>query len=137
MAYPDQDTNCRQEPYGNSLVLDTLFKGIGYIPLGRTPDNQYLMFQGPASNQSCWAPVYLFTIPFGSLSGVSDGVLPPILYPTVTPTQTQTVTPIQQCRDRIDNDGDGKIDYKAPTSTGGGGGGDPQCTGPNDNNESK
>jgi hypothetical protein len=136
MVYANQNTNCRQGPSGNSLILDTLLKGIGYIPLGRTPDNLYMLFLGPA-NQSCWAPVFLFTIPFGSLSGVPDSVLPLILYPTATPTPTKTVTPVQQCRDRIDNDGDGLIDYKPPTATGGSGGGDPDCVGPNDNNESK
>ncbi len=137
MVYPDEDTNCRQGPSGNSLLLDTLFKDIGYIPVGRTPDNLYMLFQGPATNQNCWAAAFLFTIPFGSLSSMPDSVLPIILYPTATPVPTKAVTPVPQCRDRIDNDGDGLIDYKPPTSTGGSGGGDPDCVGSNDNDESK
>jgi len=132
MVFPDQDVNCRQAPSSNSQILDTLFKGIGYMPLGRTPDNLYMLLRGPATNQRCWAPTFLFTIPFGPLSGVPGSVLPFILYPTSTPTPTNTAptasTP--QCSDGIDNDGDGRIDYN-PTGLG-----DLQCTSLSDNNES-
>ncbi len=136
MVYPDEDANCRRAPEDQNIV-DTLFKGVGYLPLGRTPDNLYLLFRGPLTNQRCWVPAFLLTIPFGPLSAVPSSDLPFILYPTATPTPTKTVAAVPQCKDGIDNDGDGKIDYKPPTALGGGGGGDPQCSNLNDNDESK
>jgi hypothetical protein len=132
MVYPDKDANCRRAPDDQNIV-DTLFKGVGYIPLGRTPDNTYLLFRGPASGQRCWVPAFLFTIPFGPLSGVPGSVLPFILYPTATPTPTKSppTSSVPQCNDGVDNDGDGKIDY-GPT---GGPTSDPQCTNASDNDE--
>ncbi len=86
MVYPDQDTNCRRSPDSTSEVDDTLMKGVGYIPLGRTPDNVYMLFRGPFANARCWAPAFLFSIPFGPLTEVPASVLPYINYPTATPT---------------------------------------------------
>lgn len=132
MVYPDQDTNCRRAPNDQNIV-DTLFKGVGYIPLGRTPDNQYMLLRGPASGQRCWAASFLFTIPFGPLSGVPGSVLPYINYPTATPTPTKVPPSAPQCSDGVDNDGDGRIDYSISTS--GSPTGDRQCTSASDNSE--
>lgn len=132
MVYPDQDTNCRRSTDSNSQIVDTLLQGIGYLPLGRTPDNLFMLFRGPVTNQRCWAPVFLLTIPFGPLDQVPSDLLPYINYPTATPTATNvprqaTSTPAApQCNDGKDNDGDGQTDY----------GRDKQCSSPTDNNES-
>jgi hypothetical protein len=146
MVFPDQDTNCRKAPDSTSEAFDTLLDGEGIIPLGRTPDNLYMFFRGPVTSVRCWAAAFLFTIPFGPLNLVPPEVLPYINYPTPTPTPTQssgsgpsatpvpakpTATPIPQCSDGLDNDGDGGIDYN-PT---GGRKGDPQCKDASDNNE--
>jgi hypothetical protein len=130
MVYPEQDTNCRRGPSGSAEIDDTLQEGEGYTPTGRTPDNLYMLFRGPTRGVRCWAASALFDIPFGPLSGVPGSVLPYINYPTATPTPTKvpTNTPsLPQCNDRIDNDGDGDIDY----------GRDKDCSSPTDNNESR
>jgi hypothetical protein len=138
MVFPEQDTNCRQGPNSNSQILDTLEEGMGYIPLGRTPDNFYMLFRGPFNNARCWAAAFLFFIPFGPLDQVPGDVLPYISYPTATPTpaaasatpRPPTSTPAPQCSDGIDNDGDGTIDYN-PNSTSG----DRDCIDAQDDNE--
>jgi hypothetical protein len=132
MVFPNQNTNCRRSTDSNSQIVDTLMEGDGYLPLGRTPDNLFMLFRGPVTNQRCWAPTFLFLIPFGPLDQVPGEVLPFINYPTATPTSTNvpkqaTNTPAApQCNDGVDNDGDGQTDY----------GRDKQCTSPTDNNES-
>ena len=142
MVFPEQDTNCRRSTDSDSQIIDTLFKGIGYIPLGRTPDNLFMLFRGPVTNQRCWAPTFLFLVPFGPLNLLPGDVLPYINYPTPTPIPTNvprqatstsgsqpqqpTATPsIPQCSDGRDNDGDGAIDGR-----------DKQCSSGTDNNES-
>ena len=145
MVFPDQDTNCRQGPNPTSEPHDTLLQGEGIIPLGRTPDNLYFLFRGPVTSARCWAAAFLFTIPFGPLNLVPPEVLPYINYPTPTPTPTQasgsgpsatpvpakpTATPIPQCSDGLDNDGDGGVDYNPTGRTG-----DRQCKDASDNNE--
>ena len=138
MVFPEQDTNCRQGPNSNSQILDTLEEGIGYIPLGRTPDNFYMLFRGPFNNARCWAATFLFFIPFGPLDQVPGDVLPYINYPTATPTQAAgptstsqpTATPAPQCSDGLDNDGDGAIDYNPSSASG-----DRDCKDAQDDNE--
>jgi hypothetical protein len=66
---------------------------------------------------------------FGSVTGGCDLPLLPDP-PTPVPTAEPEILP--QCRDGIDNDGDGRTDYPA---TVGAGIGDRECTGPNDNDE--
>lgn len=127
MVYPEQDTNCRRTPDGNAQIDDTLREGVGYVPLGRTPDNLYMLFRGPFNNARCWAASFLFLIPFGPLNTVPGSVLPYINYPTPTPTPTPAAaaTSVPECSDGIDNDGDGNIDY----------GRDKHCSSPSDDNE--
>lgn len=134
MVQPEQDTNCRRGPAGNTEIDDTLKEGEDYEPLGRTPDNLYMLFKGPTRGVRCWAASSLFIIPFGPLNQVPGSVLPYINYPTSTPTPTKvpavaTKTPVpvalSQCNDGIDNDGDGNIDY----------GPDKECSSPSDNDE--
>ncbi|MCL5428275.1 MAG: hypothetical protein M1347_00540 [Chloroflexi bacterium] len=142
MVFPEQDTNCRRSTDSNSQIIDTLKKSVGYIPLGRTPDNLFMLFRGPVTNQRCWAPTFLFFVPFGPLNQVPGEELPDISYPTPTPiptnvprqatstsasqSQQPTATPsTPQCSDGRDNDGDGAIDGR-----------DKQCSSGSDNNES-
>lgn len=134
MVFPEQDTNCRRSTDSNSQIQDTLKMGVGYFPLGRTPDNLFMLFRGPVTNQRCWAPAFLFLIPFGPLNQVPGDVLPYINYPTATPTATNVprqptstsgAPSTPQCNDGKDNDGDGDIDGR-----------DKQCSSPTDNNES-
>lgn len=70
--------------------------GMGYIPLGRGLDNQWMLFF--IDGARCWAAAFLFDIPFGPLPDVPGEVLPYINYPTATPTampptRTPTRTP--------------------------------------------
>ena len=132
MVFPEQDTNCRRAP-NDGQIVDTLFMGEGYMPLGRGPDNFWMLFIGPATGVRCWAFASLFDIPFGPLPNVPGTVLPYINYPTATPTPTlvPTHTPNPfgggqtQCSDGVDNDRDQLVDMK-----------DPDCSSLSDNNES-
>ncbi|MBI3160661.1 MAG: M4 family metallopeptidase [Chloroflexi bacterium] len=96
-----------QSQDGEWWAVDTIY-GIGYVP----KSEQY----GSASG-SCEA-----------LPAFTPG---PTITPTLTPSPepvNATSTPDQglpQCSDNVDNDGDQMVD-----------GNDPQCTGPNDNDES-
>jgi hypothetical protein len=134
MVFPEQNANCRRSNSNDSQIVDTLFEGVGYVPLGRGPDNMWMLFRGPVTNNRCWAAVFLFDIPFGPLNEVPASELPYILYPTATPTPTRvpsntqapTAVPGPQCNDGVDNDGDGNIDYPA----------DKECRSATDNNES-
>lgn len=97
MVFPERDTNCRRAP-NDAYIIDTLFMGQGYIPLGRGPDNFWMLFIGPATGLRCWSLASLFDIPFGPLPGVPGTLLPYINYPTPTPTPapvgpTRTPTP--------------------------------------------
>ena len=77
---------------------------------------------------------------FGGVSGNCDvptlsDPLPPPPAETDEPEPEETAEPetqesTPQCRDRIDNDGDGKADYNAAAGVG-----DRQCTSPDDNDE--
>ena len=132
MVFPEQDTNCRQSNTQGALILRTLLMGQGYMPLGRGPDNQWMLFL--VDGARCWAFASLFDIPFGPLPNVPGTVLPYINYPTATPTPTfvpptKTPTPVPsggqtQCSDGVDNDGDRLIDLK-----------DSDCSSATDNNE--
>jgi hypothetical protein len=55
IAIPTSNTNCR---LGNGTafdIADTLFEGVEYTPIGRGADNLWLLFEGPATGQDCWA----------------------------------------------------------------------------------
>lgn len=96
MVFPEQDTNCRQSNAQGAPILRTLLMGQGYIPLGRGPDNLWMLFLVDGAH--CWALASLFVIPFGPLPDVPGDVLPYINYPTATPTSipptfTRTPTP--------------------------------------------
>lgn len=99
MVFPEQDTNCRQSNSSNAVILRSLEMGMGYIPLGRGPDNLWMLFL--IDGARCWAFADLFDIPFGPLPNVPAEVLPYINYPTPTPTPTpapptRTPTPTTQ-----------------------------------------
>jgi hypothetical protein len=135
MVFPEQDTNCRQSNTQGAPILRTLLMGQGYMPLGRGPDNLWMLFL--IDGARCWGLASLFDIPFGPLPNVPGTVLPYINYPTATPTPTfipptRTNTPSSsgggggqtQCSDNVDNDNDGAIDLK-----------DRDCSSLTDNNE--
>ena len=137
MAYPDEDTNCREAP--NGRIIDTLFQGEAYLMRGRDAQNQWIFLRGP-NGRLCWAFAALFTFTHdgheSDLSEIPLDWLPNILTPTATftptpatggaPAATKTsAPPPPQCNDGIDNDGDGLIDMA-----------DGRCKDPTDNSES-
>jgi hypothetical protein len=154
MAHPDQDYNCREAPNGNARILDTLFEGESYELRGRDGSNNWIFLRGP-NGRLCWAFIGSMTFTHdgeeADLADIPVDWLSIILTPSVTPSPTQAsnqgnnptqasnptaTNPLPQCSDGLDNDGDGATDYVAP-STAGASSGDPQCSGPNDNDESK
>jgi hypothetical protein len=152
MAHPDQDYNCREAPNGNARILDTLFEGESYELRGRDGSNNWIFLRGP-NGRLCWAFIGSMTFTHdgeeAELADIPIDWLSIILTPSATPTPSPdtsgggsqpTVTAskvsVPQCSDGVDNDGDGAIDYVAPSTTGATKG-DPQCSSASDNNESK
>ena len=148
MAYPDEDTNCREAP--NGRIIDTLFEGQGYLLRGRDASNTWIFLRGP-NGRLCWAFAALMTFTHeaheAELSEIPSDWLSIILTPSSTPTATIASAPsiptntsapasVPQCSDGIDNDGDQLTDYVAPSAAGGTTG-DPQCSSANDNDESR
>ncbi|MEI6289896.1 MAG: thrombospondin type 3 repeat-containing protein [Chloroflexota bacterium] len=113
----------RQGP-GSSSYTDvwSFTPGQSAPVVGQSPDGFWWVVETPAGNG------YVPKAPrFGSSAGMCDGLKtfdPP---PTITPTPGLLVpvpAVLPQCNDRIDNDGDGRIDMD-----------DSQCRNKNDNNE--
>jgi hypothetical protein len=137
-AVPSQNANCRQGPSSTSFdVVDTLFAGKEYSPIGQGPDHLWLLFKAPASSGNCW--VYFANLDLAchdqpvDLANLGSCSLPIVDYPLIpSPTPTATFTPepakpfVPECRDGIDNDGDGRMDFPNDTS----------CVNANDNDES-
>lgn len=135
IAVPERNANCRLGPSGNLFdIVDTLFAGTQYTPLGQGPDQRWLLFNGPYYAGSCWVLVdnlELFCdqqpVSIGDLSPCILPTAPYPLLPTLTPTPTFTPEPTQrvpQCSDGRDNDNDGYIDLR-----------DRQCRAGSDNDE--
>lgn len=126
VAIPLKNANCR---LGNSAsmfdIVDTLYAGEQYMPIGKGSDNLWVAFTGPAYHGRCWVYFESLTLLLNDdeieLGDVPEAYLPVIPYPPrPTPTSTPTFTPEPeepdpepdkpQCSDGIDNDGDGLID---------------------------
>ena len=146
VAVPDRDVNCRMGPSASQFeVDDTLFEGVAYQPVAFGPDGKWLLFSAPVTGNPCWAFVDNLELscnggPYDLAKDAGCGLDVEQYPPTPTPSATPTVenityaTPTElppQCADGIDNDGDGKVDYGVRTK------GDPECSSPTDNNESK
>jgi len=134
IAIPNQNANCRLGPSSASFEsVDILFMGSEYKPIGRGPDDMWLLFDGPDYAGNCWVfieglDLFLNHQPV-EIGDVPESVLPVVPYPdfpTATPTPTFTPEPFRpECNDGIDNDGDGDIDLA-----------DGRCIDANDNDES-
>ncbi len=138
VAIPLQNVNCREGNGSGFEIADTLREGERYTPNARGNDNLWLRFLGPTFGQQCWAFVENLDVLINespvALEDVPESVLPFAAYPpTPTPSPTPTFTPEPsftpepaECSDGRDNDGDRNIDLV-----------DKDCTGPNDDDESR
>lgn len=139
VAVPIQNVNCRE---GNGSVFDiadTLYEAERYTPNARGRDNLWVRFVGPVTQIQCWAfienlDLFLNEEPV-QIVDLSESILPFADYPpTPTPSPTPTFTPesatdtpIPQCADGKDNDGDRNIDFPV----------DKDCSNSSDDDESK
>jgi len=138
IAIPSRDANCRLGPSSTFFdIADTLLMGMQYMPVAQGPDGhvagKWLLFSGPATQTRCW--VFIDNLDLFcnevmvEISDISPCTLPVANYPplpTATPEPEATETPrLPECRDGIDNDGDGDVDMA-----------DGRCTSPDDNSES-
>jgi hypothetical protein len=146
--------NCRYACTTLSDIADTLLEGIAYVPLGYDPETGYFMFEGPSFGETCYAApvaggtqlmafqVDGLTVAPEEIASIGIDLFSCPAFSTATPTLDPdgtldpTPTPLPQCSDGIDNDGDGLIDYVAPSTTGAGAG-DRECDSPEDNDESR
>jgi hypothetical protein len=132
VAVPQQNANCRVGPSGTYFdIVDTLFAGSEYKPIGRGADNLWVLFAGPAYAGECWVFIdsldLLLDEDLVAIGELSETQLPFVDYPpipTASPTATFTPEPVRQCSDGVDNDGDRFTDLA-----------DAECGGPNDNDE--
>jgi hypothetical protein len=137
-AVPLQNANCREGNGSVFEIADTLFEGEEYSPLGRGFDNQWVLFEGPAFQTSCWVFAENLTLLINDepvqIQQISETLLPFVNYPpTPTPSPTLTFTPepsettgpaIPECNDGVDNDSDRYVDLQ-----------DPQCRNAQDDDE--
>lgn len=139
VAIPVQNVNCRE---GNGSVFDiadTLYEAEHYTPNARGRDNLWVRFPGPVTQVQCWVFVDNLDLLLNDhpvqIVNLSEAILPFTEYPpTPTPSPTPTFTPesatdtpVPQCSDGIDNDGDRTVDY----------GRDKDCTSAGDDDESQ
>lgn len=136
-AFPNRNANCRLGPSATYFEIDdTLVAEMSYMPLSQGPDGEWLLFDGPKTQNRCWVFIdnlELFCDEFPvEITDLTPCSLPIVQYPpfpTFTPTSTFTPEPtdvfVPQCADGIDNDGDRRIDF--PSDTG--------CTSASDNSE--
>jgi hypothetical protein len=136
-AVPSQNANCREGNSNQFDIVDTLFAGVAYTPIGVGPDHLWLLFKAPASSGNCWAYVQNLEISCkgqaADIANLTACLLPIVNYPpppTAMPTPTFTPEPevpyVAQCADGLDNDNDRWTDYPNDTS----------CFDANDNDES-
>ncbi|MBX3045959.1 MAG: hypothetical protein KF698_03065 [Anaerolineales bacterium] len=129
------NANCRLGPSATHFdIVDTLYAGQSYKPIGIGPDLLWLLFRGPVYGGNCWVFVQNLEITCreqtATLTDLGRCQLPVVRYPalpTATPTRVPpTATPMPQCSDGLDNDGDGYVDLQ-----------DRECKDASDNDESQ
>ncbi|MCW5874424.1 MAG: hypothetical protein KIS88_07230 [Anaerolineales bacterium] len=133
---PSRNANCRLGPSATHFdIVDTLFAGQSYAPIGIGPDQLWLLFRGPVYGANCW--VFIQNLEFNckeqaaTPNDLGRCQLAVVRYPalptaTPTPTPQPTATPMPQCSDGLDNDGDGYVDLA-----------DRECKDASDNDESQ
>lgn len=141
-----QDTNCRASDYTASKNIGTLKKDEEAEVLAVNPEGTHVFIEEPSTRVRCWVWLGLVDLMKGdmpldpTLLRELVSIQDPPAQPTDTPTLVPSTTPepaalAPQCSDGIDNDGDGRIDYKPIDPIKKQGTGDPQCTSLRDDNE--
>jgi hypothetical protein len=111
VAIPTSNVSCRAANSSDSAIVDFLEADGFYKPVGRGPDNQWLLFQAPSTGKDCWAFAetlrILWGIDFVLPTDLPNAVLPFVPYPFV-PTETPTREPVERdtpeptpCQNRV------------------------------------